>query len=122
MLTTAQTSKEFPKKEIKVACIAHQLLTMLGHPSNADLANMVSFNVIKHCPITVCDINNTTHIFGHDITTARGKTMRKSSDPMVVDYVAVPLGLKQLNTNVIISADMMFAGGLGFFITGLWGI
>lgn len=83
---------------------------------------MVCFNIIQSCSITVLDINNATHIFGHDIISTMDKTARKSSEPVVADYVEVPWDLKELNENMIISPDVMFVGGIGFFVIGSRGI
>ena len=39
-----------------------------------------------------------------------------------MDYMEIPPELKELKSNTILSIDVMFVGGLGFFSTGSWGV
>ena len=82
---------------------------MLDHPSDANFANIVCYNFSKNFLITKCDINNVTHIFGHNIISTEGKT-------------TVPYQLRDLNKNIIIRADILIVDGNSSVVGRLWGI
>ena len=63
---------------------------MMGNPSKKDYKTMVSNNLIPECPITSTDITNARAIYGPDLPSVRGKTVRMTPGPVVADYVAVP--------------------------------
>ena len=63
---------------------------MIGSPSEKDYGGMVSSNMIKNCPIDSTDVSNACAIFGTDLSSVRGKTVRKKPKSIVEEYVAVP--------------------------------
>ena len=91
----------YTKWEVMQAKEAHRAQTMTGNPSEKDYKGMVSNYLIANCPITSKDISNAQTIFGPDLASSRGKTVRQAPEPVVTDYVAVPrtlTGLPQLST------------------------
>ena len=78
---------------------------------------MVSSKMIMKCPTTTRDIDNANIIFGRDVHTLKGKTVRKQPGPVVSDYVEIPKEIKQMNQNVELSADIMFVNGLPLPVT-----
>ena len=70
-----------------------------------------------NCTTTTQDIDNAQIIFGRDVHTLKGKTVRKQPGPVVSDYVEIPEEMKQMNWDVELSADIMFVNGLPFLIT-----
>jgi hypothetical protein len=73
--------------------------------------------MIKHCSVTSTDIDNAYKLFGDDIATLRGKTVRNTSDAAVADYVEIPKEILDMNKAVTIAADVMFVNGLSFVVT-----
>ena len=59
---------------------------------------MVRGNILKNCPINVTDIKNTHTIFGPDVRSLCGKTVRKKSEIVMSDYVAIPKHIKKTKT------------------------
>jgi hypothetical protein len=49
---------------------------MLGYPSEKDFRNMVSSNMITNCPVTPTDISAANKIFGPNVASIKGKTVR----------------------------------------------
>ena len=86
-------------------------------PSDVDYKHMVRYNVIKNCPVTPRQVTNATNIFGRNLQSTRGKTVRNKPWQVVADYVEVPQHLKEINKNVVFSADVVFVNGLGFLMT-----
>ena len=90
---------------------------MIRNPSKGDFKGMVSGNLIKNCPITTTDITNACKIFGPDLASIQGKTVRRTPAPVVADYVAVPRSLVEQNGIVTMAADVFFVDGTAFLVT-----
>ena len=51
---------------------------------------MVCSNMIVNCPVTFSDVKNAKLIFGPDISSLKGKSVRRKLDSVVTDYVEIP--------------------------------
>ena len=82
----------YTKWEVTQAKEACRAQAMMGNPSKNDYKGMVSnnYNLIAKCPISSKDVSNARTIFGPDLASIRGKTVRRAPEPVVTDYVAVP--------------------------------
>ncbi len=78
---------------------------------------MVSSNMIANCPISTSDVTNARAIFGLDLASVRGKTVRRTPAPMVGEYVAVPWSLLESNRMITLAADVFFVDGTPFLLT-----
>ena len=59
---------------------------MVGHPSIQDYKNIIKINVINNFQVTVEDIDICEKIFGLDIYTLKGRTVRTKHKAVVNDY------------------------------------
>jgi hypothetical protein len=112
----------FTNRAYSKAKQARRALGMVGYPSERDFRNMVSSNMITACPVTPTDINAANKIFGPNVASLKGKTVRATQEPVLTSYVKVPQGIVDLNKEVAIAADVMSVNGLGFMITGSRGV
>ncbi len=121
-MTLAQTvcgnNEGFMKREM-LRAQARRAQAMLGNPSKRDFQGMVSGNIIPNCPITWSNISSKGKIFGPDLASMRGKTVRWMLAPVVADYVAVPWQLVEANKAVTLVADVFFMNGMAFLVTVL---
>ena len=51
---------------------------------------MVLSNMIVNCPVTFSDVKNAKLIFGPDITSLKGKSVRRKLASVAEDYVGIP--------------------------------
>jgi hypothetical protein len=107
----------YTQREILKAKEVHRAQAMMGNPSERDYKGMVSNNVVPNCPVTSADISNARAIFGPDLPSVRGKTVRRAPAPVVGDYVAVPRSLVDANKTVTLAADVFFVDGTAFLLT-----
>jgi hypothetical protein len=107
----------YTKREIKQATETHKAQAMVGNPSKKDFKGMVSSHLITNCPITHTNVTNACQIFGPDLASIRGKTVRQVPEPVVADYVAVPRMLMESIKIVTLAVDVFFVDGMAFLIT-----
>ncbi len=96
----------YTKGKVLKAKEARRAQAMMGNPSKKDYKTMVSNNLIWECPITSMDITNARAIFGPDLLSVQGKTVRTTPAPVVADYVAVPRNLVDANKAITLVTDV----------------
>jgi hypothetical protein len=90
---------------------------MVGFPSPKDFKKMVRSNLIQNCPVTPNDINTADKIFGPNIASLKGETIRNTQEPVLMEYVDIPKEILDLNKDAKLTGDVMFVDGLGFLTT-----
>jgi hypothetical protein len=66
----------YTKRKVLRAKEARRGQALLGNPSKKDYQSMVGSNMIENCPISTSDVSNAHVIFGPDLASVRGKTVR----------------------------------------------
>jgi hypothetical protein len=107
----------YTKREVLRAKEARRAQALLGNPSEKDYRGMVSSNMIENCPISTSDVSNARAIFGPDLPSVRGKTVRRTPAPVVAEYVSVPRSLVETNRIITLGADVFFVDGTPFLLT-----
>ena len=90
---------------------------MVGRPSAADFERMVRGNMLKKIPISVTDIKNGHIIFGPNIGSLRGKTVRKKTETVMTDYVEIPKQIKDKMKTIELTVYVMFVNNTPFVIS-----
>jgi hypothetical protein len=83
--TVKQNNEGFTEREYNRAKSARRALGLVGYPSPRGFKNMVRSNMIKNCSVTSTDINNAHKLFGDDVATLRGNTVRNTHGPVMAD-------------------------------------
>ena len=63
---------------------------LLGFPPERDFENMVRSNMIVNFPVTFSDVKKAKLLFGADIISLKGKSVRCKPASVVTDYVEIP--------------------------------
>ena len=77
---------------------------------------MVRLNIIVNCPVTFDDVKNAKLIFGPDITSLKGKSVRRKTDSVVTDYVDIPRKILESLKELEVSMYIMFIKKLIFLV------
>jgi hypothetical protein len=116
MQTVWGNNEGFTKHKVVQAKEARWAQAILGNPSKMDYKGMVSNNLIANCPITSSNVTNARRIFGPDLASIQGKTVRRTPAPVVANYVVVPCGLVDANKVITLAADVFFINGMAFLL------
>ena len=74
--TVDDNKKGFTPNDVKKADLAKRVYEMVGQSSPRDFYNMIKFNMIQNCPVTIADVKAAKRIYGPDVYAIRGKTVR----------------------------------------------
>ena len=85
----SENREGFTQREYKGAREAQRAMHLLGFPPERDFENMVRLNMIVNCSGTFDDVKNAKLIFGPDITSLKGKSVRRKPASVVTDYVEI---------------------------------
>ena len=78
MINTVENNMEgFTAREVRGANEARRFYQIVGRLLEFNFKNMIKFNLLHNCPITLDDVENVFAIYGKDIGAVKGKTVRK---------------------------------------------
>ena len=117
LLNTVSEKREgFTRREYDGAQEARRAMHLLGFLSEWDFENMVRSNIIVICPVTFDDVK-TLNFFGPDITSLKGKSVRRKPDSLVTDYVDIPREILKSDNELEVSMDIMLIKKLPFLVS-----
>jgi len=115
--TVANNRSNYTNRDYSRAVLARQIQKTIGRPSTRAFISIVENHLLPNCPIMKQDIVAAEHIFGRDIGTLKGKTVRHTA-PRVEGYtVDIPSTVMSQYRNVILAGDIMFVNKIAFFMT-----
>ena len=101
------------------AVLACSIQKIIGRPSTRTFMRIVDNNLLPNCPISRDDILAAEDIFGPDVGSLKGKTVRRASTPVNTSMVTVPASLVERYRDITLSGDIMFINKIPFFVTYL---
>ena len=78
---------------------------------------MVSSNMIVNCPETPQDIKNSDKIFGPDVLSMKGKSIRRCLEAVVSNYVNTPKEILSMDTGLEVFVGVVFVNKLAFLVS-----
>lgn len=110
--TVAENEAIYTQREIEEAKQAIELKRRLGNPSVKDLAKMINAGSILNCPVTPTHIHRAVKIYGPDLESLKGKTVRKT--PKTVHFDSV---FKNVVSEVTLCIDIFYISGVAFLLS-----
>jgi len=118
LVTTVEDKKSnYTVKGYRKAELAHKLQTIIGRPSPADYQRIVGNSELMNCPITTTDLSAAHDVFGPNLGSLKGKTVKKSSPGVECEMVSLAPDVMQRHKNVTLAIDIMFVNKLAFLVT-----
>ena len=115
--TVAKKAEEYTAREVQQATLARKIHDIIGRPSRADYIKIVDGNLIPNCPITSQDIRAAEDIFGPNLGSLKGKTVRRETSHVDIEEVPLPPTILSRYRDVRLCIDIMFVNAIPFFIT-----
>ena len=90
---------------------------IIGRPSTKTFLSIVDKHLLPNYPVTRDDIIAAESIFGPDVGSLKGKTVRKASPPVKPEYTNIPATIMSRYQKVTVAGDIMFVNKPLFFVT-----
>ena len=116
MKTVRNNYEGFTKTQVQQATLACRIMGMIGAPTEREYQALVCLNLLQDCPITSSDIVNAHKIFGPDLANIRGKTIHRRPEHVSMEMVDIPRQILENQSNVTLSADIMFVNCVPFLV------
>jgi hypothetical protein len=116
--TVAGNKGKYTQHEIQGADKARALYKKIGRPSEQAFSDILKNNLIRNCPVTPDDARRALEIYGPDIATLKGKTVKKQNKG-IPNYQAVliPAPIIEQYNDVRLFIDIFWVNGHAYFHT-----
>lgn len=121
LITTVEDKRsKYTNREYSQAVLARKIQRMIGRPSTKQFLEIVTNNLLPNCPVTRNDILAAEDIFGPDVGSLKGKTVRRQGDQVRTAVANVPWDLMERHKNVTLAGDIMYVNNIPFEIPEIW--
>ena len=115
--TVANNRSSYTNRDYSRAVLARQIQKIIGRPSTRTFLKIIENNLLPNCPVTRKDVVAAENIFGPDLGSLKGKTVRRSAERVEAYTVDIPASLMSQYRQVTLAADIMFVNKIAFFVT-----
>jgi hypothetical protein len=115
--TVAANKSSYTNRDYSRAVLARRIQKVIGRPSTRTFLKIVDNNLLPNCPVSRRDIMAAEKIFGPDVGSLKGKTIRKGSERVEMSYADIPASLLSQYREVVLAGDIMFVNKIPFFVT-----
>ena len=115
--TVSDNKSNFSNVDYSRAVLARQIQKTIGRPSTRTFINIIEKKLLANCPVTRRDIEIAEEIFGPDVGSLKGKTVRRGGERVNTHLVDIPATVMSHYKNVTLAGDIMFVNKIPFFIT-----
>ena len=109
-------NEDFTHLEYEGAKAAWCALELVGYLLERKFTNMVSSNMIVNCPVTPRYIKNANKISSPDVSSMKGKSIKRRPEYVVSNYVNIPKEILSMDTGLEVSVNIMFINNLAFLV------
>jgi hypothetical protein len=116
--TVAGNKATYTQREIEGADKARALYRKLVRPSEQEFSNILQNGLIRNCPLTADDAKRALHIYGPDIKTLQGKTVKRQNGG-IPDYrpIRIPAPIIAKYNTIRLFMDIFWVNGSPYFHT-----
>ena len=117
IVTVSDNKNKYTVRAYRQALLARRIQDTIGRPSTRDYVKIVEGGMLQNCPVSRQDIATAEDIFGPNLGSLKGKTVRhrsKRADSLVAD---VPYDIIKAHKDVTVCFDIMFVNKIAFLVT-----
>jgi hypothetical protein len=102
LVTTVEDKRsKYTNRQYSQALLARKIQRMIGRPSTRQFIEIITNNLLPNCPITRDNILAAEDIFGPDVGSLKGKTVRRPGQQVRTVMTSVPADLMGRYKNVV---------------------
>jgi hypothetical protein len=119
LINTVDNNKSnYTQRDYSRAVLARKIQKMMGRPSTKNFLRYVDNNLLPNCPITRKDILAAEHIFGPDVGSLKGKTVRQSPDRVeALPGISIPASIMSQYREIVLAIDIMYVNRVPFLVS-----
>ncbi len=118
LVTTVNDRKQYyTNEDYQRAVVARELQIKIGRPSYKDYIKIVENKMLVNCPVTRADIDAAEDIFGPDVGSLKGKTVRKKPAAVRNVVTKLPVTILERYRNVTLCVDIMYICGIPMLVS-----
>ena len=112
-----ENKMNYTNNDYLCALRARELQITVGRPSTTTFVDMLKRNGIANCPVTPADMETAEYIFGLDIGSLKGKTMRCS--PLIIGSLVttIPTDVLKHYQKVTLCVDIMYVNKVAMLVS-----
>lgn len=115
--TVKENVKAYTRREVKQAESARRLMEIIGRPSEQQMCAIVNGRQLKNCDVGAQDIINARKIFGPDVASLKGKTVRQKEAHVEMAITPIPQDVMERHREVIVCFDVMYINSIAFLVS-----
>ena len=112
MSSVKENMMGYTPRQLKDAKAARKLYRAIGSPSLENMKMILKQNLIEDCSVTTKDVETAERVFGPDVGTLKGKTVRKKSPVVKNDLIEIPPEILERYQDLVLEIDLMFVNGM----------
>jgi len=112
MSSAKENMMGYTPRQLEDAKAARKLYLAIGSPSLENMKMILKQNLIEDCTVTTKDVETAERVFGPDVGTLKGKTVRKESPFVKNDLIEMPLEILERCQVLVLEIDLMFINGM----------
>ena len=115
--TVADNANNFSNSDYAQAVLAHKIQKIIGRPTTRSFIHFLDNNLLPNCPVNRKDILRAEQIFGPDIGSLKGKTVRRQPPRVQVEEVGLPATIQEHYREVTLACDIMYVNKIPFLMS-----
>ena len=119
--TVTERKEHYTQREIQAANQGHRFQNIIMRPGDRELMD-VSIEYLPNCPVTRRDIHIAKDIYGPNLGSLKGKTIRQTLPHVPSGVDPIPYELLKRHPGVTIIVDIFFINNIPFLLSLSWGL
>ena len=120
--TVADNANSFSNSDYAQAVLARKIQKIIGRPTTRSFIHILDNTLLPNCPVNGKDVLRAEQIFGPDIGSLKGETVRRQPRRVQVEEVALPATIQEHYNEVILACDIMYVNKIPFLMSISWHI
>ena len=115
--TVADNANSFSNADYAQAVLARKIQKIIGRPTTRSFIHFLDNNLLPNCPVNRKDVLRAEQIFGPNIGSLKGKTVRRQPPRVAVEEVSLPATIHEHYQEVTLACDIMYVNKIPFLMS-----